>query len=87
MHWKRIAFRRAACFSRRRDCAGVSWRAHSKFLDLGSFLVLLFELGHHRFLFFRRRVSHFFGGGSMSLITVTDLLHDMVVALFSYLFK
>jgi hypothetical protein len=32
-------------------------------------------------------VSQFFGGGSMSIITVTDLLHDMVVALFSYLFK
>jgi len=45
--------------------------------------MLLFELGHHRFPFFRRRVSHFFfGGGSMSLVTATDLLHDMVVALF-----
>ena len=49
--------------------------------------MLLFELGHHRFPFFRRRVSHFFDGSSMSLATATDLLHDMVVALFSYLFK
>jgi hypothetical protein len=60
---------------------------HRKFLDLGSFVVLLFELGHHRFLFFRGRVSHFFGGGSRSLVTAVDFLHDMVVALFSYLFK
>jgi len=60
---------------------------HRKFLDLGSFLILLFQLGHHRFPFFRRRVSHFFGGGSMRLVIATDLVHDMVVALFSYLFK
>jgi hypothetical protein len=68
-------------------CASVSCVPRRKFLDLGSFLVIPFELGHHRFLFFRRGVSHFFSGSSVSLVTATDLLHDMVVALFSYLFK
>jgi hypothetical protein len=84
---KRIAFRGAPAFRTYWICASVSWRAAQEFLDLGSFVVILCELGHHRFLLCRRRVSHFFGSGSMSLVTATDLFHDMAVALFSYLFK